>query len=161
MKKQASARNCFICGVDNQGGLQLRFYEAEPGKIVADYTVPVRFEGYPGIVHGGIVAAMLDEVAGRTFISGDPPRFMVTAKMTVRYRKPVPIDQPLQLFGYAKQDKGRVALAAGEIRDMEGNLLAEADVMLASMPAGVVEWQKDWDEREWMIYPDEEANNDR
>jgi acyl-coenzyme A thioesterase PaaI-like protein len=160
MKKQASARNCFVCGIENKSGLQLRFYEVEPGKIVADYSVPVRFEGYPGIVHGGIVAAMLDEVAGRSFISGDPPRFMVTAKMTVRYRKPVPIDQPLQLVGYAKEDKGRVALAAGEIRDMEGNLLAEADVMLASIPAGVVDRQKDWDEREWMVYPDEEENND-
>jgi acyl-coenzyme A thioesterase PaaI-like protein len=161
MKKQASARNCFICGVENHGGLQLRFYQAEQGKVVADYTVPVRFEGYPGIVHGGIVAAMLDEVAGRTFISGDPPRFMVTAKITVRYRKPVPIEEPLRLLGYAKEDKGRVALAAGEIRDMEGNLLAEADVILASMPAGVVDSQKDWDEREWMVYPDEEDNNDR
>jgi acyl-coenzyme A thioesterase PaaI-like protein len=161
MEKQASARNCFICGVENQNGLQLRFYISEPGKVFADYTVPLRFEGYPGIVHGGVVAAMLDEVAGRAFITGDPPRFMVTAKLTVRYRKPVPVNQPLHLIGYAKEDKGRMAIAAGEIRDMQNNLLAEAEVVLANMPSEVVERNKDWDEREWMVYPDEEENNDR
>jgi acyl-coenzyme A thioesterase PaaI-like protein len=156
MEKQASARNCFICGVENLNGLQIKFYQPEPGKVVANYSVPARFEGYPGIVHGGVVSAMLDEVAGRAFITGDPPRFMVTAKISVRFRKPVPIEQPLQLFGYAKEDKGRMAVAAGEIRDLDDNLLAEAEVILANMPAEVIEENQEWDEREWMVYPDEE-----
>jgi acyl-coenzyme A thioesterase PaaI-like protein len=156
MEKQASARNCFICGVENLNGLQIKFYQQEPGKVVANYSVPARFEGYPGIVHGGVVSAMLDEVAGRAFITGDPPRFMVTAKLSVRFRKPVPIEQPLQLFGFIKEDKGRMAVAAGEIRDLENNLLAEAEVILANMPAEVIEENQEWDEREWMVYPDEE-----
>jgi hypothetical protein len=54
-----------------------------------------------------------------------------------------------------------MAIAAGEIRDMQNNLLAEAEVVLANMPSEVVERNKDWDEREWMVYPDEEENNDR
>jgi acyl-coenzyme A thioesterase PaaI-like protein len=156
MDKQASARNCFICGVENQNGLRIKFYQPEPGKVVAHIVVPKSFEGYPGMVHGGIVSAMLDEVAGRAFITGNPPRFMVTAKLTVRFRRPVPIEQPVRLVGFAKEDKGRMAIATSELYDMSGTLLAEAEVVLANMPADIVEKHKDWDETEWMVYPDQE-----
>jgi acyl-coenzyme A thioesterase PaaI-like protein len=161
MEKQASARHCFICGVNNQNGLQIKFYQSEPGVVVAHVVVPKHFEGYPGVVHGGIVSAMLDEIAGRAFLTGDPPRFMVTAKLTVRFRRPVPIEQPLKLLGNAKEDKGRMAIASSELHDMSGALLAEAEVVLANMPANIVEKQKDWDATEWMVYPDEEAEDDR
>jgi acyl-coenzyme A thioesterase PaaI-like protein len=74
MKKQSNSKNCFVCGVENIQGLQIDFYEVEAGKVTAAITVPQHFQGYPGIVHGGIIAAMLDEVAGRTVIQSEPPR---------------------------------------------------------------------------------------
>ena len=70
--------------------------------------------GWPGsgIVHGGVVATMLDELVGRVFI-GEPPdlRFLYTAKLTVRYRNPVPTGQPLHMVATGVRDKGRVAEA--------------------------------------------------
>jgi acyl-coenzyme A thioesterase PaaI-like protein len=85
--KQPNSRYCFGCGVENSYGLGLRFYEIGPAKLEAEYTVPDHFQGYPGIVHGGIVATMLDEVLGRVVMIGDHSRFMMTARLEVRYRK--------------------------------------------------------------------------
>ncbi len=80
-KLQPNSRHCFVCGLENPFGLQLRFYESVPGEIVAEYTVPEQYQGYPGVVHGGIVTAMLDEVTGRVHMNGDPPRFIYTARL--------------------------------------------------------------------------------
>ena len=57
------------------------------------------FQGYPGVVHGGIIASMMDEVMGRVFMGGAIDRFMVTAELKIRYRKPVPILQKFNLEG--------------------------------------------------------------
>jgi uncharacterized protein (TIGR00369 family) len=151
MKKQANSRQCFVCGVENLRGLHLSFYEVKPGEICADITVPETYQGYPGVVHGGIVAAMLDEVSGRVFM-GDPPRFMFTAKLSVRYRKPVPTGQPLRLVGYAGKDHGKVATARGELFDSNGTLLADAETVLADIPEAMQSFKLG--PEDWMVYPD-------
>lgn len=153
MKKQGSARQCFVCGVENPYGLHLKFYESGPGETHAEIVVPERYQGYPGIVHGGIIAAMLDEVSGRAFMGDDPPRFMVTVKLSVRYRRPVPVETLLVLKGHAGEDKGRAAYATGEIYDAQGVLLAEAEAVLADIPAGVGSMAEMGDD-DWKVYPD-------
>ena len=77
---QPNSRHCFVCGLENHFGLKLRFIETGPGEVSAEYTVPDQFQGYPGLVHGGIVTAMLDEVTGRAHMSDGETRFMYTAK---------------------------------------------------------------------------------
>jgi acyl-coenzyme A thioesterase PaaI-like protein len=156
MKKQSNSKKCFVCGVENLNGLQINFYEVESGKVTAGVTVPNHFQGYPGIVHGGIIAAMLDEVAGRTVIEIDPPRWMVTAKLSVRYRKPVPVGKPLKLFGYLKEDTGLMVKAVGEIQDESGTVLAEAEVVLANFPPHLQQNLTLLTQDEWMVYPDED-----
>lgn len=155
MKKQANSAHCFVCGVKNPNGLHLSFYETSPGETLAETIVPEQFQGYPGIVHGGIVAAMLDEVSGRVFMTGDPPRFLVTAKLSIRYRRPVPVGKKLTLRGHAKEDNGRVAYAVGEIYDDSGTLLAEAEAHMANVPPGIAA-NYDASGEEWKVYPDEE-----
>ena len=104
--KQPNSRHCFVCGVENPIGLHLKFYETAPGEVTADLNLPNIYQGYPGIVHGGIIAAMLDEAAGRAHMGPvEAPRFMFTAKLDVRYRKNVPVGQPLRLVGKAGPDK--------------------------------------------------------
>ena len=88
--KQPNSNHCFVCGRNNPYGLHLKFYESSPGEVTVEYIVPEQFQGYPGVVHGGVVAAILDEVTGRTQMGGDPPRFMFTARLDIRYRKNVP-----------------------------------------------------------------------
>jgi acyl-coenzyme A thioesterase PaaI-like protein len=151
--KQPNSKHCFVCGRENAYGLKLNFYETAPGEVIVNYTVPEHFQGYPGVVHGGIVAAMLDEVTGRVHMGGDPPRFMFTAKLNIRYRKNVPIGQPLRIIGHAGKSKGRMAVATAEIFGPDDELLAEAEALLINVPDQVVD-QVDLENIGWKVYPD-------
>lgn len=153
---QPNSRHCFACGLENVYGLRLRFYETGPNEVTAHYTVPEHFQGYPGVVHGGIVTAMLDEVTGRAHIRGDPPRFMYTAKLEVRFRKNVPIGVPLRVVGRAQDSKSRRALSEGMIYDPEGELLAEARALLIDLPEGAIE-NVDLESLGWKIYPEDSS----
>jgi|SaaInl7_200m_RNA_FD_contig_51_91808_length_1217_multi_3_in_0_out_0_2 uncharacterized protein (TIGR00369 family) len=155
MIKQPNSRNCFVCGLENDVGLKLKFYESEPGEITVDYVVPDHYQGYPGVVHGGIVASLVDEVLGRVHMGSDPanPRFMFTAKMTVQYRKNVPTDKPIKIVGRAINCRRRTATSKAEIFDQDGELLAEAEAVLVDVPedkfAGM-----DMEALGWKVYED-------
>ena len=151
---QPSSKSCFICGVENPFGLQLRFYESVSGEVSAEINVPEHYQGYPGIVHGGVVAAMLDEVSGRSLMmSADKPRFMFTGRLNIRYRKNVPTGQPLRLVGRAGVDKGRSATATSAIYNQDGVLLAEADALLVNVPDEMVSID-DLESFGWKVYPE-------
>ena len=152
--KQPNSRHCFVCGIENPIGLHLKFYETGPGEVTADLNLPDRYQGYPGIVHGGVIAAMLDEAAGRAHMGTyEAPRFMFTAKMDVRYRKNVPVGQPLRLVGRAGPTKSRTAEACSAIYDQQGTLLADADVLLVNVPERMIQ-STDLEALGWKVYPD-------
>ncbi len=155
MKKQPSSKTCFVCGVENIAGLHLHFTEVEPGEVVAEKVIPAQYAGYPGIVHGGILASILDEIAGRAFMHGDPPRFMFTAKLSIRYRKPVPVGQKLVFKGHAGKDYGRVADATGEVLLPDGTLLADAVGTYVDVTDEMIQ-NVDLESLGWKIYPEEE-----
>ena len=151
---QPNSRHCFVCGIANPVGLHLRFYETAPGEVTVECTLPEQYQGYPGVVHGGIVAAMLDEVSGRSYMgNGESPRFMFTARLEVRYRKNVPVGQPLRLVGKAGKDRGRMATASGAIYDQQGDLLAECETLLVDVPSRVLD-SADLEALGWKVYDD-------
>lgn len=150
--KQPNSRKCFACGLENQIGLKLKFYETAPGEVTVDHIVPDAYQGYPGVVHGGVVAAMLDEVAGRTQMGGDPPRFMFTARLDIRYRHNVPTGQPLRMIGRAGKVKKRTATATAQLFGPDGLLLAEAEALLVNVPDDVIE-EVDLEQLGWKVYP--------
>ena len=137
-KLQPNSRHCFVCGLANPNGLKLRFYETGPGEVTADYTVPDHFQGYPGVVHGGIVTAMLDEVIGRAHMHAEQTRFMYTAKLEIRFRKNVPIGVPLRVVGQVEKSKTRMASSIGKIYGPDGDLLAEAKALLVNLPENAI-----------------------
>jgi acyl-coenzyme A thioesterase PaaI-like protein len=105
--------------------------------VESTYLAPDHFQGYPGVLHGGIVAAIVDEIAGRSLMGSDPmnPRFMFTAKMEVKYRRNVPIGRMLKIIGKAGKSKTKSAEAWAGIYDAETNeLLAEGNVLLIDVP---------------------------
>jgi acyl-coenzyme A thioesterase PaaI-like protein len=157
MQKLQNSRHCFVCGVENPSGLRMKFYQSAPGEVEAHYTASEVFQGYPGVVHGGVIASMLDEVTGRALMDppGSPTRFMVTAQLSIRYRKPVPVGQPLRLVGHAGERRGRVAKARGEIFGPDGSLLVEADAVLVDIPPDGLK-EMDHAALGWKVYPDEE-----
>ncbi|MBT3188540.1 MAG: PaaI family thioesterase [Anaerolineae bacterium] len=154
--KQPNSKMCFVCGLDNPVGLKLHIYQTEPGVIETTYIAPDYFQGYPGVLHGGIVATILDEISGRAHM-GDPsePRFMYTGKMEVKYRKNVPIGIPLKIIGKAGKMKKRTAEGWAGIYHPDGTLLAEASALLFNVPEEMLA-STDLDALGWKIYPDEE-----
>ncbi len=152
---QPNSRHCFVCGLSNPFGLHLRFYSIGPGEVEVRYTVPEHFQGYPGVVHGGIVAAMLDEAAGRSHMGGETPRFMFTAKLEIRYRQNVPVGEPLRLVGKAGKSRSRTATASAWIYDAQDQLLAEADALLVDVPDGNMN-NADLETLGWRVYSDAE-----
>lgn len=120
------------------------------------YLAPDHFQGYPGVLHGGIVAAIVDEIAGRSLMGSDPmnPRFMFTAKMEVKYRKNVPIGKELKIIGKAGKVRGKSAEAWAGIYDVETDeLLAEGNVLLIDVPAEQFDRSR-LSELGWKVYPD-------
>lgn len=160
-KKQPNSRHCFVCGVENPTGLQLDFYETETGDVIVETVVPDRFQGYPGVVHGGIVASMVDEALGRVHMGSDPdnPRFMYTAKLSVQYRLPVPTQKPIKIIGHAQKQKKRLATSTAEIYGPNGELLVEAEAVLVNVPEETIR-SVDLGKLGWQIYPDEENFNE-
>ncbi len=132
--KQPNSAHCFVCGRENANGLGLSFYEVGPDEVTAEVVIPSHFEGYPGIVHGGIVAAMLDEIAGRAVLVGEHEHFRLTAKLEIRYRRPVPSGERLQLRGVVERRRGRIAFAHAQLNLADGTLAADAHVMLTDLP---------------------------
>ncbi len=153
--KQPNSKMCFICGLENPIGLHLHIYETEPGVIESTYTAPDHFQGYPGVLHGGIVAAILDEISGRVHM-GDAanPRFMFTGKLEVKYRKNVPVGKLLKIVGKAVKVRSKMAESWAGIYDSETNeLLAEANALHIDVPEDQIDTSK-LDELGWKVYPE-------
>jgi acyl-coenzyme A thioesterase PaaI-like protein len=154
--KQPNSRMCFICGLENPVGLHLHIYETEPGVVETTYTAPDHFQGYPGVLHGGIVAAILDEMAGRAHMGSDPnsPRFMFTAKLEIKYRRNVPIGKPLKIIGKAGKTRAKSAEAWAGLYDAAANeLLAEGNALLINVPQEQFDTSR-LNELGWKIYPE-------
>ena len=152
---QPNSAPCFVCGLANAFGLHLRFVQVTPDRVVAYTQIPRRFQGYPGVVHGGITAAILDETAGRSLMGAEPEeaRLMFTARLNVRYRRPVPVETPLRAEGWVVKDRGRTAVTQAALY-LEGGTqpLAEAEALLVALPPEM-ESQMDAQALGWRIYP--------
>jgi acyl-coenzyme A thioesterase PaaI-like protein len=153
--KQPNSKMCFICGLENPIGLHLHIYETEPGVIESKYIAPDHFQGYPGVLHGGIVAAILDEISGRAHMGdAENPRFMFTGKLEIKYRKNVPVGKLLKIIGKAGKVRSKMAESWAGIYDESGDLLAEANALHINVPDDQFDLSK-LDELGWKIYPEE------
>lgn len=154
--KQPSARYCFVCGVENDHGLHLKFYDTAPGRVETNWVVGEQYQGFPGIAHGGILASVLDEAATRTILGANGSRrIVVTVSMEVRYRKPVPLNAPLRVIGEVTDDKGEIIQASSRIEDESGQILATAKVVLMEAPSALLR-TIELEPADWKVYPDGE-----
>jgi len=116
-------RYCFVCGPENREGLQARF-EVVDGKAVGRYLSRREHQGYAGISHGGILAALLDEAM--VYAACALGRWASTAEMTVRYHQPAPTEAALTIHGEVTAHRRRLVECRAEIRSEDGTLLASA-----------------------------------
>jgi uncharacterized protein (TIGR00369 family) len=114
---------CFVCGPDNPEGLHAVFECAE-GKASARYFARNEHQGYAGISHGGILAALLDEAM--VYAAATLGRWVATAEMTVRYTKPAPTGEWLQVRAEVTQHRRKLVEATAEISSEDGTVLASA-----------------------------------
>lgn len=108
---------CFGCSDSNPDGLKLRFQRIGD-EIRANYQVPDRFHGAPGVAHGGIVATILDEFscAAAVFLSGHR---VVTGELTVRYLAPCPVESPLTISAQVVDESHpRYIVVAAEVTEL-------------------------------------------
>lgn len=112
---------CFVCGSDNERGLKLSF-TVEDGEAYTEFTPPFYFQGYAGILHGGIVSTLLDEVMVKA-----TKRKVVTVELAVKFIKPVPIGEKVVFYGKVDKVVKKMVFASSEAKDNRGNTLATAN----------------------------------
>lgn len=149
---QPTSRMCFVCGRENPAGLHLHFYEdREKRQLIAPLHLPAHFQSYPGVAHGGVIAAILDEVSGRSINVGRAEElFWVTARLEIRYRKPTPVETPLTAVGWVVREGGRGAEVAAEIRLPDGSISAEATALIVA-PSGEALQSWDREREQWFV----------
>lgn len=117
---------CFGCGGANPGGMLLAFELDEDARhSIGRFRIPARYQGAKGLVHGGIVATLLDEAMGKLNYGGKFPA--MTAELRVNYLKPVPVEQEIIVEARQQRRIGRNLLHEAEIRDAAGNILARGE----------------------------------
>ncbi len=123
---QNVSRMCMVCGRDNPWSLKARFYELDSGELLGIFQPLEQHQSYPGRLHGGIASAALDETIGRAIAVGDPDAWGVTVELTMRFRKPVPLDQEIRAVARITRDAGRLFEGTGEIVLPDGTVAVSA-----------------------------------
>jgi uncharacterized protein (TIGR00369 family) len=118
--------NCFACGPENPIGMHVHFDRASDAEGVrADVELAAAYQGWRGIAHGGIVMALLDEAMAHA--AGFAGHRGVTAAVTVRFRKPVPLGTPIVVRGRVTWQRRNVLGVEASVLDEAGNVLAHAE----------------------------------
>lgn len=115
-------RRCFACGPDNAEGMQLTFEYGE-GSARAVFHPKRRFAGWTTILHGGILATLLDEAMAHAAIAAGVRA--VTGRLEVRFRKAAPIDRPLIAAGKVESRRGRLLTLSASVTGEDGTLYAQ------------------------------------
>lgn len=128
LRKQHISKMCFVCGENNDFGLHASFYETGTNELIALIKPSDQHQGYPGRMHGGIAATILDETIGRSVCIGkDEQIWGVTLELKTRFRKPIPLAQELKIVGRVTHEGNRFFEGTGEIVLPNGEIAVSAE----------------------------------
>ena len=160
-RAQNISRMCLVCGRDNAFGLHARFYELAPdqaadagAELVGIFTPREEHQSYPGRLHGGVSSAILDETIGRAILLRQPDTWGVTVEFSVRFRRPLPLDEDVRCVARITRDTSRLFEGSGEILLPGGEVAVEATGKYIKQTLGDIT-TKDFAEREWFADPRE------
>ncbi|NLA23421.1 MAG: PaaI family thioesterase [Bacteroidales bacterium] len=119
--------NCFGCAPHNEFGMQLEF-SLKGDEVISEWEVPQHFEGWVGVLHGGIIAALIDEIAGWYVFSVLGVAGMTT-NLNIRYLKPIETRKgKIKIVARLKQQKRQLQFIEVEVFDSGKQLAAKAEV---------------------------------
>ncbi|PID27798.1 MAG: thioesterase [Candidatus Cloacimonadota bacterium] len=118
--------NCFACGCENPIGLKLSFSYKDKTAF-AEFSLSRNFEGYPGVIHGGIVSALLDEAMAKSFLQTGIEA--VTTNLKIKFKLPVKAEEIHTLKGETIKETRRTFECHAEIVNSENQVCAFADAV--------------------------------
>ena len=125
--KPVISRCCFACGPDNPIGLKLDI-EGDGKRVTTRFRPRREHEGWEGMLHGGIIATLLDELVA--WICKKNGIDALTAKLEIRYRKPARIGEELLAYAELVEYRGRIVKAKARVVGTKEETVAEADALL-------------------------------
>lgn len=131
-----NSRGCFVCGRDNAIGLGLQFTATDAG-VYSVITPGHQYEGFPGVLQGGVAAGLMDDAMWYAIFAQGP--MTMTAEMTVRYKAPVPTGDLIRIEGRVESIRRSLYQTAARILSRDGKVLMEATGKFLPAPASLVE----------------------
>ena len=126
MKKQPNSRRCFVCGMSNIAGLNVRFYETNDNGILAYFTPCEHHADDAGNLHTAAISAVMDEAMGRAIMIPYADKIWgVTAELSFRFLHPAPVGVELRVTGRIIEEKSRVFEGTGELLLPDGSVAVE------------------------------------
>lgn len=127
-EERARYGHCFACGPENPNGLSLEFFEGEEGSVSAVFQPKEVHQGWPRILHGGIVATLLDEAAA--YVAYVRDQHAATARLNMRFTTPAPLDEPLRVEARLVRATRRLLEVEAEVATLTGAPIATAQATL-------------------------------
>jgi len=134
VRKHENSRHCFICGLENEIGLKAEFFETENGELAVVFMPSEKYQGYPGVLHGGISAAVLDELIGRAINIEQRDKFAMTTNLNLQYKRPVPYGVKLTAIAKITKDTRLLYEGEGTLYDDKGNICVTAKGKYMKIP---------------------------
>lgn len=122
---------CFVCGKENPAGMQAVFQQdPETRSAYCELSLAETFQGWQGIVHGGMLATLLDETA--VYACRNEVDRVVTAELQVKYKQPARVGVPLRVFASIRARKRNIFTVDAEVKQ-ENRLIAQAEVRVFAL----------------------------
>ncbi|MCP4200616.1 MAG: PaaI family thioesterase [bacterium] len=162
MRKQPNSYDCVVCGVRNDAGIKAAFYdtvsEGGQAEVLVRFTARSNHQGYPGRVHGGLAAGILDEAICRAInagnAEGDATVWGVAVDLSTRFLQPVPLDVALTARGRITRDRRRLFEGSAEIYLPDGSVAVTAEGRYARLRLDRIA-DVDNEALGWRVYADE------
>ncbi|MCL6599833.1 MAG: PaaI family thioesterase [Alicyclobacillus macrosporangiidus] len=123
------SHHCFVCGDKNPKGLHVHFEQGEGGAVHATYQCDPTHQGWPGIQHGGITSALLDEACAYvTYFQG---LTCMTGQLTVQFHAPIHVGETLEI-------RARPVRVTRRLMDVEAEIVSRSGERKASAQAKMV-----------------------
>ncbi len=142
---------CLVCGMKNALGLKAFFYETENRELIAVFQPLEEHQSYPGRLHGGIAAAILDETIGRAILMHHKQEVWgVTVEFRTRFKKPIPLHEEIRVVGRITKEGNRIFEGTGELLLSNGEVAVTGEGRYIKLPLDDIA-DFDREENEWRV----------